>query len=557
LARWQTLNQIIIPLYEHVWFSVSLSASEYKKKFEIAQQKIIELETKQKETIKLLNVTSNSDKRISELELTLTKMKQQHEVLQRRIKDENDKKAKVEKDLEKEQQRIKDLQSRNDQQQKILKKKTEDLAVAQRKLRSGSASGFATNDDQPHNRHWIEQEIEKIMQEKRQLEIVKDELKRREDLCKKKELLIQEKNELQVKKFRSSQTVRDSLVAINQKLHDVDRQLQEANGSGTPPSKDALQTTHLGLIQQRKQLDERLTNGCILTTSEERRLIEIEEAIEALEIAIQFENQSINEQESKLKISSGVDTSNNVLGRISEIPHDEAKHLVRKFFQKIIDLKQLDRRKQLVIDELQVQVDEKTRVMDELKRSVTSSSVDLERRLVLQQHQHDKQIRTLTDQLSDYTRKNIVLEKELNACKDKLKKLNPNILDDLKVNDYETGDSVYANHSIISQVKESTTSKGAQYASEQLLKSLHGGQTGRSATHAARQGQDIVFKSNMADNSTMVSSSSHVHICKDSLNDSTQLNNHDGAKQITVVKLSKKDLRPLTDADLMKRAQKQ
>jgi hypothetical protein len=528
--------------------------SDYKKKLDAAQQKIAELETKQKETIKLLNVTANSDKRIGELELALSKMKQQQEVLQRKIKEENDKKTKIEKDLEKEQQRIKDLQSRNDQQQKILKKKTEDLAVAQRKLRSGSSSGFT---DDLQSRHWIEQEIEKIVQEKKQIEIVKDELKKREDLCKKKELLVQEKNELQMKKLRSSQTVRESLVAINQKLSDVDRQLKDT--SSIVNNKENLQSTHMSLIQQRKQLDERLTNGCILSTSDERRLIEIEEAIEAVEMAIQFENDAISEHETKLKKTSQAtdtsDISHGVLNRISEIPHDEAKHLIRKFFQKIIDLKQLDRKRQLVTDELQIQVDEKNRLLSELKKSLSSSSVDLEKRLWLQQQQYDKQIRALNEQLNDFARKNSLYEREINAYREKLKRLNPSVLEDLKVSDYEMGDSVHASHSPTSQTKDSLISlKNGLLSSDQLLKNSQI-QTGRTNL-SARQTQDLL-KSNMTDpNPYFVSNS---QLCKDSLNESAQFTstNQDNAKQVTVVKLSKKDLRPLTDADLIKRVQKQ
>ena len=49
-----------------------------------------------------------------------------------------------------------------------------------------------------------------------------------------------------------------------------------------------------------------------------------------------------------LKISA------NVLNKLNTIPHDETKHLVSKFFQKIITLKENEHRKHLEISELQV-----------------------------------------------------------------------------------------------------------------------------------------------------------------------------------------------------------
>ena len=60
---------------------------------------------------------------------------------------------------------------------------------------------------------------------------------------------------------------------------------------------------HGNLVKQRKQLDDRLSQGGILSPAEERRLIEIDEAIEALEIAIDYEKESIRDHQQKLKDS--------------------------------------------------------------------------------------------------------------------------------------------------------------------------------------------------------------------------------------------------------------
>lgn len=267
---------------------------ELRKKLELAQQKINELESRQKDTVKILNTTSNTDKKVTDLELALGKIKQQNDMLQKKIKEDNERKLKLEKDFEKEQQKLKEMELRAEQQQKILKKKTEDLANAQRRLRSASSAG--TVDE---NKHWVEQEMERIVQEKREMEVFKEELVKREELVKKKELLLKEKNELQLRKLRSSQMTKESIALIDQKLESLDKQKQISSNN---IYKD-LEETHSQLVKQRKELDERLSQGVALNSQEERRLIEIEEAIEALEIAIEYENDSILDQQNKLKDS--------------------------------------------------------------------------------------------------------------------------------------------------------------------------------------------------------------------------------------------------------------
>ena len=247
-------------------------------------------------SVKLLNTNQNTDKKVAELEIALSKLKQQNDSLTKKIKDDTDKKLKLEKDFEKEQQKLKDLEMRTDQQQRILKKKSEDLVTAQRRLRTGSASGGNTDVENNNvNKHWIEQEMEKIINEKRQMELVRDELQKREDLVKKKELLIREKNDLELKKLRSSQMVRESLALVDQNIESVTKQMV----NNKTHVKELLETQS-NLVKQRRVLEERLAQGAILSSIEERRLIEIEEAIEALECAIDYEKDSISGIQSKM-----------------------------------------------------------------------------------------------------------------------------------------------------------------------------------------------------------------------------------------------------------------
>ena len=255
----------------------------------MSQAKITELESRQKDTMRLMSATSNSDKKLGDMELQMGKLRQQVESLTKRLKEEGEKKLKIEKDLERDQQRVKELEIFKEKQQQILKKKTEDLLSAQRRLRSNSNAGLheeaaAAAAATSASKHWVEQEMEKIISEKRQMEQIREELSKREDLVKKKELLLREKNELQVKMLRASEQT--SVV-----------------------DKTSMEETHLNLVKQRKQIDEKLNKGDVLSPVEERRLIEIDEAIEALEIAIEYENDHIKERQTSLKGSLLLDAN--------------------------------------------------------------------------------------------------------------------------------------------------------------------------------------------------------------------------------------------------------
>lgn len=80
---------------------------------------------------------------MQELEVHIDRMRNQQDQLQKKLKDESDRKIKMEKDMQKQQQKIKELEDQMSQQQKILKRKREEVAVAQRRLRGVGKQGSA------------------------------------------------------------------------------------------------------------------------------------------------------------------------------------------------------------------------------------------------------------------------------------------------------------------------------------------------------------------------------------------------------------------------------
>jgi len=81
------------------------------------------------------------EKKVQELEVHIDRMRNQQEQLHKKLKEEADRKIKMERDMQKQQQKIKELEDHMSQQQKVLKRKTEEVAAAQRRLRNVGKHG--------------------------------------------------------------------------------------------------------------------------------------------------------------------------------------------------------------------------------------------------------------------------------------------------------------------------------------------------------------------------------------------------------------------------------
>ncbi|KXJ04392.1 Kinesin-like protein KIF27 [Exaiptasia diaphana] len=63
------------------------------------------------------------------------------------------------------------------------------------------------DEDLKKKRQWLDVEVEKILQQKHDIETLQEDLKKREDIIKQKENMMAEKSTLEMKKLRSSQII--------------------------------------------------------------------------------------------------------------------------------------------------------------------------------------------------------------------------------------------------------------------------------------------------------------------------------------------------------------
>ncbi|CAH1786333.1 unnamed protein product [Owenia fusiformis] len=386
--------------------------SEFRKKIESARSKVNSLQKKQKETEKVANITSHNDKKVSDLELAVGKMKQQHDDLHKRLKEENDRKIKLEKELQKDQQRIKELEIRNEQQQKVLKRKTEEVVAIHKKLRSGSTSSAHSEgqDKIDEQKKWLDGEIDKVLAQRHQMEALEEELKKREQIISKKEALMKEKSDLEMKKLRSSQILNKDILSVSGRLESMERKIGEKSREVTSaPDSQTLKEELQGLVNNRERLtkqrvvlEEKLQEGTLLSPQEERRLIEYDEAIETLDAAIDFKNERIANKQRDVRHSMMLvaQSEENILGRLNSLSGADTKELLSRYFNKIVTLKESERNYQLQCDQLEMKVDEQERLVLELESTLERSVLESDRKLTEQQQQYEQQLQTLVHQLA-------------------------------------------------------------------------------------------------------------------------------------------------------------
>ncbi|XP_021353306.1 kinesin-like protein KIF27 [Mizuhopecten yessoensis] len=412
--------------------------SEYRKKIESAKARISTLHKRQKDTEKIANFTMQNDKKIQDLELNVDRMKQQQESLNKRLKEETERKSKLEREMQKEVHRVKELQLKNEQQQKILKRKNEEIAAAQRKLRSGSLPpiNIEDHDKTEEQKRWLDNEVEKVVEQRRQMEALQEELKKREAIVAKKENIFAEKSELEMKKLRSSQVINKSLLTMSTKLDSMDKKLEEKSKelAQTPEEHQAhvkeeiqkLSDSREKLNKQRLVLEKKLHDGRILSGQEERRMIELDEAIDALDAAIDYKNENINSKQLEIRHSQMLSQSeDNMINRLNSLSTAETRTLLSRYFDKVIKLREMERKMNLHSSEQEVKIDEQERLIREMESSLQRTQVDIDRRLTKQQKEYEQKIQLLMRQITemggagggpqadDKDSKHLQLEKEL------------------------------------------------------------------------------------------------------------------------------------------------
>ncbi|XP_041031027.1 kinesin-like protein kif7 [Carcharodon carcharias] len=383
---------------------------EYQKKFVAAQSKVQVLRQKKRDTERLVSLSSQSERRIHEMERNVQLMKQQQALLQKKLKEEMDQKRRLETEMQKGKHRVKELEIKHKQQQKILKIKTEEIAAFQRKRRSGSNGSVISLEEQQkieEQKRWLDTEIEKVLEQRKALDDLEEELKKREIIVEKKEALLQEKSGLENKRLRSSQALSNNIVRVSSRIESLEKELSEKNGqlrNGSACDQQEIREEISNLrhekdqmMKQRTELDEKLRMGNLLSAEEERILFQLDEAIEALDAAIEYKNETITRRQRVLRASASMlsQCEMNLMAKLSYLSASETRALLCKYFDKVVTLREEERKMQLAFMELEMRAEEQQKLVYWLEAAVERQRLETDRRLTLQQKEHERNLQLL------------------------------------------------------------------------------------------------------------------------------------------------------------------
>ncbi|XP_014651021.1 PREDICTED: kinesin-like protein KIF27 [Ceratotherium simum simum] len=379
---------------------------EFRKKMDAAKLRVQVLQKKQQNSKKLASLSIHNEKRANELEQNIDHMKFQKVQLQKRLREENEKKKQLDAEIKRDQQKIKELKLKTEQEEG-LKLKAEDLDALKMKRKKGSFGNIDQLQKLDEQKKWLDEEVEKVLNQRQELEELEEDLKKREAIISKKEALLQEKNHLENKKLRSSQALNTDSLKISTRLNLLDQELSEKNAQlQSSPAEEkikiseqvqVLQKEKDQLQRRRNSVDEKLKNGSVLSPEEEHVLFQLEEGIEALEAAIEYKNESIQSRQNLLRASlqNLSHSEADVLEKLICLSPTEIRAILFRYFNKVVNLREAERKLQLQNEEIKMQVLERDNIVRELESALEHLKLQCDRRLMLQQKEHEQKMQLL------------------------------------------------------------------------------------------------------------------------------------------------------------------
>ncbi|KAM4708217.1 kinesin-like protein KIF27 [Discoglossus pictus] len=385
---------------------------DFRKKMDAAKLKVQVLQQKQQDTKKLETISVNNEKRLVDLEQNVDHMRQQKSQLQKRLQKEAEQKKKLESEIQKDQQQIKELQLKTEWQQKKLKQKSDEIAAMKRRMSAPSISD-QLQQKLEEQKKWLDEEVEKVLKERQALEGLEEDLKKREESIQKKELLLQERSQLEIKKLRCSQALNNDMLKLStrlsvleQELTDKSQKLESSNDEDQRKVSEDLKVLHKErdhLLQRRDSLDEKLKLGRVLSPEEEHTLFQLEEGIDALEAAIEYKNECIQNRQQTVKEAAQIlsQSEANVIEKFNSLSPYEIKSILIRYFNKVVALREKERKMQVQLEEMAMKVSEQENIVRELEAALEHLTLQSDRRLIQQQKEQEQRMQLLLQHFKD------------------------------------------------------------------------------------------------------------------------------------------------------------
>ncbi|CDQ92686.1 unnamed protein product, partial [Oncorhynchus mykiss] len=202
----------------------------------------------------------------------------------------------------------------------------------------------------------------------------------------------------------------EDLVTLSGRIESLERELSERNGllrsSSAQDSQQIRQEINNlrqekdTLLKQRVELDDKLRQGSLLSPEEERSVFQLDEAIEALDAAIEYKNEAITQRQRQLRASASMlsQWEMNLMAKLSYLSASETRALLCKYFDKVVSLREEERKLQLALADLEMRGEEQLQLVQWLENALDRTQLDTDRRLTQQQKEHERSVQLLLQQ---------------------------------------------------------------------------------------------------------------------------------------------------------------
>ena len=188
---------------------------------------------------------------------------------------------------------------------------------------------------------------------------------------------------------------------LSVQMETIDEQIQKM-----PPDRNNLQQLVLvkeDLTKQKVALEQTIQDFNGLDSSEQRRLIELSEAVEAVDEAIKYKNDLIKKNQMNLE---NMEDENYrkveyLINNMGDLNLDEYKHLLGKLFIKIIDLRRDIMEIENTKHHLEMKTDSQFKTIHELERTIKLIETRYENLIIDQNCKHENDVHFFMEQLNN------------------------------------------------------------------------------------------------------------------------------------------------------------
>ncbi|KAG0703942.1 Kinesin-like protein KIF7 [Chionoecetes opilio] len=350
----------------------SPGATQFQSRVDSLKKQISHYQKKLSTLGKVADISQHGDTKVTELEGSVKEMRRQQGELQTRLTEETQRKEELEQQITVDQRLIRELEIRLKQGE-------------------GEVEG---------ERGWLMDEEERILSLREATEQLQVEVERREEAVRHRERMQKEKTRLETCRGERGDCETD---AVSEDKEGEGEQGGERRESDIREEISHLRDARDSLMVHRQTLDKRIhkSGGRREGSGEERRLVELDEAIEAVDAAIEYKNEVICGRAKELRSHALLLNQDHLMERLVSLSHEETRSLLVKYFGKVIDLRVEFRKQDIAFSDIESQYEEQSRYISDLKAAYQQASLEMERRITLQQRDYQQKISTLLRQFND------------------------------------------------------------------------------------------------------------------------------------------------------------